>query len=45
MKKLFLKYYESYCKIADVNMTSNGKKMKVRITGTSDKYKVNTKCC
>jgi len=28
MKKLFLKYYESYCKIADVNMTSNGKKMK-----------------
>ena len=29
MKKVFLKFYDSYCKIVDENMPLNGKKMKV----------------
>ena len=29
MKKTFLKFYDSYCKIVDENMPLNGKKMKV----------------
>lgn len=29
MKKIFLKFYDSYCKIVDENMPLNGKKMKV----------------
>ena len=30
MKKVFLKSYDSYCKIVEANMGLNGKKMKVR---------------
>ena len=32
MKKLFVKSYDSYCKMIDQNMHLSGKKMKVRNT-------------